>query len=94
MANLPKVEIKCSAPNMAEIYIDGHKLPAVRNIAAYMPLDEVPYVKVEIITTDLTIDGIGELEITAKEVVADERFLSGVARRVASLLKYGNTYRL
>jgi hypothetical protein len=83
---LPKVEIKCPAPNMAEIWIDGHKLPGVRDISLYLPLGEAPYVRVEIITTDVTFEGMAALDVTAKDVISEESFLSDIARRVMDTL--------
>lgn len=79
---LPKIEVKCPTPNRAEIWVDGHKLPGVRDISLYMPLGEVPYVAVEIITDDLTFDGAASIEVKVKDVVAEEAYLSDIVSRV------------
>lgn len=91
MSGLPKIEIKCPNINRAEIWIDGHKLPGVREITVFLPLDEVPYVKVEFVSTDISFDGVGALEVTAVDAIAEDSYLDRITHHVAEKIRQSIT---
>lgn len=82
IVRLPKIEIRTTGPARAEIWIDGHKLRGVRDLAVYMPLHGVPYVTIEMISTDIALDGELAVEIEAKDPLAEDAYIREIAERV------------